>query len=402
MTIGTKVISLSASPFRASQLCFEVGGILGESNVELGAKVRAFDFAAFYVNLGSLETFPNRPANLLYDFLEIQAAVKPFTLAALRAESAKAALHKAVNARANAYFAKYANIPDVISKMNEYYDPNNPGSKTRRLEILRSISEQQVQKLRDAYQEDHRTGAASFVVKNTESNISISSGSKETSISSEGTFSEQPDIRFIPALRMREGGAWSDAYPGAAWLDSLALVSVHANQHSATVPTQEGEFQVDKKFQSSIVESRGDITQKAINRDYVYRIPYLESAAQYHRAQVSLMDEQFAQFMSRQNLPYLNEFLQNELNSIDMDVFQLQIAYLNTILMSPIAGIVTGVYKYPGDAVTPGEPVFRVEEFEYFPCCLAGAPWPDLGRFNPDGSNSAVRCSWVTTNTDDR
>ena len=38
-------------------------------------------------------------------------------------------------------------------------------------------------------------------------------------------------------------------------------------------------------------------------------------------------------------------------------------AYLNTILMSPIPGVVTGVYKNPGEAVRAGEPVIRVENY---------------------------------------
>jgi hypothetical protein len=46
---------------------------------------------------------------------------------------------------------------------------------------------------------------------------------------------------------------------------------------------------------------------------------------------------------------------------MDSDVYQRQIAYLNTILMSPIDGTVTGIYKNPGDPVRPGEAVIRVE-----------------------------------------
>ncbi len=65
--------------------------------------------------------------------------------------------------------------------------------------------------------------------------------------------------------------------------------------------------------------------------------------------------------MSVQNLPYLNAVFDNELNSIDADVYRLQIAYLNTILMSPIPGTITGVYKNPGEAVRAGEPVIRIE-----------------------------------------
>jgi hypothetical protein len=51
----------------------------------------------------------------------------------------------------------------------------------------------------------------------------------------------------------------------------------------------------------------------------------------------------------------------NELRNIDLDIKQLQIAYLATILMSPIDGIVTGIYKQVGDWVQAGEPVIRIE-----------------------------------------
>ena len=103
-------------------------------------------------------------------------------------------------------------------------------------------------------------------------------------------------------------------------------------------------------------------TQTIVNTDYGYRIPYYEGAAQFERAQISLIDQQFAQFMYGQNLPHLAQVFQNELNSIDSNVFRLQVAFLDTILLSPIAGTVTGIYKNPGDAVKAGEPVIRVED----------------------------------------
>ena len=75
-----------------------------------------------------------------------------------------------------------------------------------------------------------------------------------------------------------------------------------------------------------------------------------------------LIDQQFSQLMYTQNLPYLATVFRNELNSIDSNVFRLQVSYLDTILMSPINGTVTGVYKNPGDAVQAGQPVIRVED----------------------------------------
>lgn len=74
-----------------------------------------------------------------------------------------------------------------------------------------------------------------------------------------------------------------------------------------------------------------------------------------------ISDQHVSHFLQSHYLDRLEEVYKNELASIDADVNQLQVAYLNTILMSPIDGIVTGVYKNPGDAVSPGEPVFRVE-----------------------------------------
>jgi hypothetical protein len=146
---AAKVVSLRVRPSQAAHLSFEVGGILGESNMELGAPVAAFDFGTFYGTLGSMPTVPGHPARLIYDFLEIQAAVKPFTLVALRAEANKAALSKAINARANAYYAKYANGPAIISRMNNFYSPSVSGSKPVRLEVLSSISQNQMEQLRD-------------------------------------------------------------------------------------------------------------------------------------------------------------------------------------------------------------------------------------------------------------
>jgi hypothetical protein len=65
--------------------------------------------------------------------------------------------------------------------------------------------------------------------------------------------------------------------------------------------------------------------------------------------------------MAGQTLPFLPQVFLNELVSMDLDVKRLQVAYLNTILMSPFQGVVTGVYKNPGDPVSAGEPVIRVE-----------------------------------------
>jgi hypothetical protein len=102
--------------------------------------------------------------------------------------------------------------------------------------------------------------------------------------------------------------------------------------------------------------------QRIENQDYAYRAPYFESQAQGVRSAISLADQQFAAFMEAQKMPNISQIFQNNLESMDLDVKRLQVSYLNTILLSPINGVITGVYKNPGEVVRAGEPVIRVED----------------------------------------
>jgi biotin carboxyl carrier protein len=338
MSIAAQMISMTVRPFYAAHLAFEVDGILGESNIELGTEVAAFDFAAFYAILGAMPTLTGHPARLLYDFLVIQSAVKPFTLAALRAEPRKAALSKAINARANAFYAKYANAPAIITQIQNYYSPGLVGAKPQRLEVLDSLADAEWFSLKNAYTTDNRTG----VVRTTESFLhsqTVSHGSStdtgQSDVISVRNLTPNMDFPAPPP-----GGGWTAVAPTGA-VDEIAELA------------SSGE---DSASKGGAVEH-----EKIVNKDYGYKNPYVEAAAQYERAKISLIDQQFAQFMAGQNLPYLDAVFLNELNSMDSDVYRVQMAYLNTILMSPIAGRVTGVYKNRGDAVKAGEPVVRVE-----------------------------------------
>ena len=317
-----KVVSLNVRPSQVSHLCFEAGGILGEFKAELGAPVVAFDFAGFYALLGSIPTIPDHPARMLYDFLEIQAFVSPFTLAALRAEAAKATLNKAINARANAFYAKYANGPAIISRINQDYSPSSDNSKPVRLSRLSNLSTKQTQDLGDAYVKDKRAGVVKMTMSSLVSTTTGQSGDDTIDI-------VVPPGTFFPVP--------ADAPP----------ITV-----TGDVPLHQ-----DLK----LGRSSGTSNETISNTDYGYRHPFYELTAQYERAQISLIDEQFAQFVAGQNMPFLGAVFLNELNAINADVYRIQIAYLNTILMSPISGTVTGIYKNPGDAVRAGEPVVRVE-----------------------------------------
>src|SRR3954466_7841804 len=93
-----KPLSLTVRPFQVANLCFEVGGILGESFTELGAKVSAFDFNHIYKAFRDANKAKAvDPGRLPFDSdgIDAQTLTTPsggrFALAALRAESVKAA-----------------------------------------------------------------------------------------------------------------------------------------------------------------------------------------------------------------------------------------------------------------------------------------------------------------------
>jgi hypothetical protein len=343
-----KVISLSVRPLQVSHLCFSVDGILGDAILSssgepvasLGAPVSAFPFDAFYSTLASAPPAPAPPdkSRLLYDWLALQSYTKPYALATLRAEGRKLALQKAINARQNAFYAKYgSNQAGIIQQMLESYSPLKdaqnkpvyPDSKPNRLANLSTLATNQWNSLNGKYEDpsNNRTGA----FKSGVSHLGSTGKANDLSVQFYVDVPPSPPLPAPPA----KGESWGNLlFPPGGHMDPLFIQE--AGTSSGTAATT--------------------------NDDYGYRVPYIEAQAQNERAQISLIDQQFAQFMAGQTLPNLLQVFTNELNSIDMDVARLQVAVLDTILMSPIAGKVTGVYKNPGDFVRAGEPIIRVED----------------------------------------
>jgi hypothetical protein len=353
---SAKVHDLKVRPLQSVDLCFEIDGILGEQNAAmamLGLPVTPFDFATFYSNLG-VEQNSADPGRLKYDSQTIHndPAVSAALLFGLRAESAKAVLDKAIAARENAFYQKYKNQAAVIAQMRANYQASmaNPGSKPARLALLQSISQSQHDALAGAYTADGRTG----VVKNTTSTLTGTTANSGTSAStSNGTVTGSST-----------NSSTQDSTSSAKTSGTSGTTGVNSTTDGTGKITTSGttnDNQTNSGTTNTTNSGTANQTQSTLNTDYGFRHPSLENDAQYQRAQVSLMDEQFSQFMFGQNLPKLERVFANELLAIDLDVKRLQIAYLNTILMSPIAGTVTGLYKHLGDCVKAGEPVMRVE-----------------------------------------
>lgn len=341
--MGTaKVISLNVQPAQVAFLCFEVGGLLDTRPAELGEGVQAIPFQKLCDNLKGYGTVAGDGSRLKADSAGIIDLVAKFALATLRNEDRKTSLDSAINTRQNIFFAKHANAPAIISTMRAYYSRTSPASKVNRLEMLSDLANQQMLALSQAYEEDDRVGVVKATSSSMESSTSSNGGSNRTSL-----FTQHSVPRMVPA---------NTSIPFAMPLppDNSSL------RFTSSIPSNSA-LTVGSNFEPSNNWGRAAGSQSTNHVDYEYRVPHLESRAKENRAQISLMDQRFESYMFEQNMPHLEQIFKNELASIDNDVYQLQVALLRSFLICPFQGIVTGIYKHPGDAVSAGEPVLRVE-----------------------------------------
>lgn len=374
--MGTaKVVALSSRPYKATQLCFEVGGIVEQIGATLGSKVTAFNFTAFYSGLGATTLGDASLLKFNSDGILTSAPVTASILASLRAEGRAAALDRAVDLRQNSYYSRYGNIAVIVTTAQGYYG-GGATAKPARLANLAALSQAQATQLETAYTADSRTGVVkttNSVLNSSTSTTDWSAGSDESSSSGQSSgksvSNSQQNLESIGAPNFSGPVTFFDQPPPAGGGDigvSITGPNIQetfqegtsggsASQSGSSLSTQSG-------FQSSTGAAYAVESQTIVNTDYGYRVPAIESQAQNERAQISLIDQQYSQFLAGQSLPNLTTVMQNELSAIDLGVHQLQVGFMNTILMSPIAGVVTGVYKNPGDAVVPGEPVVRVED----------------------------------------
>lgn len=316
--IVAKPVSLNVRPFQVSNLCFQAGGILGESFTELGAKISAFDLSRIYNAFREANANAARnDGRVPFDSDGIDAATKTspnrFALGALRAEAAKSGLNKAINQRANAFITKYANATGIASFLKAA-----ASDKTFRLTRLSNRSQQRTNTLLRAYQISGRDEID--VVTKTITDITSKHHeepfvTKTTEVSEKITSSRAAHERVVSADAVRNN-------------DLAGAVDF----------------------------------QKIENTGYEFRMPFIDEDMRCDWDQIRISDQHVSHFLQTHYLDRLGEVYKNELASIDADINQWQVAYLDTILLSPIDGIVTGVYKNPGDPVGAGEPVFRVED----------------------------------------
>jgi biotin carboxyl carrier protein len=365
-----KVIQITARPAEAANLAVEADGIVEARTVQLGDSVTSFDFAGFYPILGS--TIAGSPGQLGFTSQGIRnyGPIAASALLTLRAESLKAALDKAILARENAFYTKYGSAAAIAAKTVSSYSNLSAGSKPQLLSWLSQLSTQRDDLLQTAYLRDGRTGVVESTTSQLTGHTTSSGESTATNTVTESGTSFATGTNQDKSTGISASG---EGLPGATSLDEEGIrpFSDEVNHLPGVTMSEVDMTLTSRSAGSSTLKSSGELstdvtensdeTQTIINTGYDYHVPSIEAKAQYLRAQISLIDEQYDQFIDEQKVLSLNEIFANELKMIDLDVKQLQVAYLNTILLSPINGVVTGVFADVGDSVRAGEVLVRVE-----------------------------------------
>jgi hypothetical protein len=339
-----KAVNLRVRPIQAADLSFPIGGTVSAQADRhlLGKRIQGFDLTSFCNQLSrvsSVRPDPRPPGaaqygpvnlpdgvqplgwgRLTFDSSAIREALNDVILFELRADAVKAAVDKAIVQRENTWIQKFEK--NVYLAMRETYNKFDPNSKMRRIERLATISQVQHDRMETEYLQDDNAAMNYGVIKQTVTN------STTGVIPCTTTATSTPVGKNITQTTTEE-----------AWKPGVKPVNTSNSNTTST--------------------------------DYTYRYPRLENDAQYQRAQSSLLEERVAamaatNYSSGDNYEFEDlgglRYFMNDLRSLDLDVRLLQLAYVNTLLISPIDGLVTGLYRNVGDSVSAGQPVVRVED----------------------------------------
>jgi len=411
--------TLKVRPVQSSDVAFNMAGVIDFQDTEraiLGGRVEAFVLQNLYMNLGQAET----DGRLHFDAQTIRKYLdtdNPVLLFSLRSESLSAALEKAINQRQIAYYQTYAHISDITGLYSSLYrqpsDSNFPTSKIGRLESLAVQTDQRYQVLKTAYTRDGvlnevvdvvtklqgqvksstttmtNSASTSNASSKTSGRSDTSSSGTETSLSDQ-TNSSSTAVKTRPLGANNSGSTQSYIQTPQAY-DKLSDSFVDIKMQDASFDEQkmimggEAHSRTDGKSSSQSTatsesdgttqsqssgtsktdgDSTSDSNSQSSQRLTEYRYPLGENELRWHRRNLDLQDELLSHELFALRVPFMQALMENELKAIDLDIKQLQLNYIHTIIVPPVSGIITAIYKDVGESVAAGEPILRIENDE--------------------------------------
>jgi multidrug efflux pump subunit AcrA (membrane-fusion protein) len=105
-------------------------------------------------------------------------------------------------------------------------------------------------------------------------------------------------------------------------------------------------------------------SQETITDLVDFKYPLKDEEIALQRIQLEIQDELLKHQLINLKVQNLSKIMNNELRQLELDITKLQNVFLQTLLISPISGLITAIYKDVGETVSAGEPVIRVENDE--------------------------------------
>lgn len=312
-----KAVNVRVRPTQTVDLCYATEGLIGymPDNL-LGKSVGGLDVVKeIYPRLletsrkwvngpGGLQASVPDYSSLAWNSNRIYERLSRATiLSALRADAIRSDIDSAIGLRQNAYHTTYS--PKIIGEVKKVYQDrpgDSAGVLARLLDTLDKDSKKLYEALDAAYKVEKSNGWGPVV--------------KET---------------------ISEGNARNFEHT-----DSYNWSKEQGPSHGYADGNGEG---------SSVNTSRG----------FEFRHPSLENKIQYRRSLVNLRPQYLNAVRMMEMCKNGSETFANELKSIDRQIKKLQVSYIDTVLVSPFDGVVTGVFRSNGDYVAAGQPVVRVE-----------------------------------------
>ena len=101
--------------------------------------------------------------------------------------------------------------------------------------------------------------------------------------------------------------------------------------------------------------------QLATHQPMEYAHPSAQNDINMQRKMLDLQNERLPCELFSHSVPHVAAIMTNELRILDLEIKQLQLNYIHSFLVSPLNGVVTGVFKDVGEHARSSEAVIQVD-----------------------------------------
>jgi hypothetical protein len=336
MATEGKIRNLELRPKSSAEMSFNMPGIIGMQSVGLGDTVTRQNLVnQIYPKLDTILAAPDEGRHE-YDSTALASELDPLSLLSLRNHVLSCDLNQAITRRQTAFLERYKHIPQMHQAWKDAYP--------ERVRNLENIETQQTSLFNalDAVYKSKRPGVIE----------------PKSEVKFEGQYVTETKSKPTHHLYSGREDDEVDTHSPGESKKKYQIGPYHSDSGVQKGSAfEESELQTIK-YNGGI----GPFKQTSVQYTDDFREMVIENSIRHSRSQADVINELLQDRLIALKLNDLDRIWTNELHGIDLEVKKLQYAFCNTYIVSPIDGVVTAIYKSPGESVDAGEPVIRVED----------------------------------------